>query len=41
MTIFVFFILCAVLCDNCECRGGREMGIILKDKYLFIGMCRL
>ena len=47
MTICVLFILssklvfcCAVLCDNFEYRGGREIGNMLDDKYLFIEICR-
>ena len=48
MTIFVFLILlskivccCAVLCDNCDIREGREIGNLLDDKKLFIRICRL
>ena len=47
LTIFVLFILlsklvfgCAVLCENCECIDGKELGNVWRDKYLFVEMCR-
>ena len=48
MTIFVFLILlsklvgcCVLLCDNCDVREGRDIGNLLDDKWLFIGIFRL
>ena len=47
LTICVWFILLSklvfgyeVLCENCECIDGKELGNVWRDKYLFVGMCR-
>ena len=40
MSVTIFVLCCAVLCDNCKCRDGKGMGNVWEDKYLFIGMWR-